>query len=105
MHPNKYQQLAQRTSNDLFPKDKIINGAMGLAGEAGEVIDHVKKWRYQGHELDKDELINEAGDVLWYVAQLCEGLGVSIEEVMVRNIDKLSARYPEGFEEERSVNR
>ena len=78
---------------------------MGLNGEAGEVIDHVKKVCFQGHELDREHLIEELGDTAWYLAVCAEALGVTLEEVLNRNIAKLKARYPDGFDKARSVNR
>lgn len=102
---NLYQQLAQRTSNTNTKSDKIENGLMGLNGEAGEAMDVLKKYYFQGHELDKDKLIDELGDVLWYIAETCQGLEISMEEVARRNIGKLYKRYPKGFEVDRSVNR
>ena len=103
---NEYQLLAMRTLNSaLSQKDVLINGVMGLCGEAGEAIDLVKKHLAQGHELDRDALIRELGDVAWYLAETAYALDVSLEEVLQRNIDKLRARYPEGFVSERSVNR
>lgn len=105
MGANEYQQLAQRTSAATDMRHKLVNGALGLAGEAGEVADHIKKHQFQGHDLDKNEIVNECGDVLWYLAEILEGVGVSMEEAMRLNIDKLMRRYPDGFEVERSVNR
>lgn len=106
MNMNEYQALARRTSNTNGPEqasyDKLINGVMGLCGEAGECIDVVKKTMFQQHELETDKLIEELGDVLWYCAELACGLGVTLEEVAQRNIDKLRRRYPEGFDAERS---
>ena len=106
MNLNEYQQLALTTLNPaLDRKDMLINGVMGLCGEAGETIDIVKKHLAQGHELDRDALIKELGDVAWYLAETAYALGVPLEEVCQRNIDKLKARYPEGFSSERSMNR
>lgn len=106
MTMNYYQRLAQRTCNITHTfSAKIENGCMGLNGEAGECIDLLKKYLYQGHELDKDKMIEELGDVLWYCAELATGLGVTLEKVAQRNIDKLRRRYPEGFDPERSVYR
>lgn len=105
MTPNEYQKLCMRTANKLDGFKLIVNGAMGLCGEAGEVIDLVKKWVFQGHELYKEDVEEELGDVLWYAAILCEGIGTNMEEVMQKNIEKLKRRYPDGFEVERSVNR
>lgn len=105
MTPNEYQKLCMRTAGDTENARLIINGAMGLCGESGEVIDLIKKCCFQGHVLDYDKIAEELGDVLWYAAILCEGLGVDMERVMRRNIRKLKKRYPNGFEAERSVNR
>lgn len=105
MTPNEYQKLCMRTANKLDGFKLIVNGAMGLCGEAGEVIDLIKKWVFQGHELCQDDVVEELGDALWYAAILCEGIGLSMEEVMQKNIEKLKKRYPNGFDAERSVNR
>ena len=106
MTVNEDQQLAMTTLNrDLSEKDILINGVMGLCGESGEAIDLVKKWLAQGHELDKDKLIKEIGDVAWYIAEIATVLGVSLEEVLTRNIEKLKSRYPDGFKYSDSINR
>lgn len=105
MKANVYQNLALRTASTVNKNDLIVNGAMGLCGESGEVIDIVKKWQYQGHEIDRVKLAKELGDVLWYCAILAEGLETDLETVMINNIDKLKARYPEGFSAEKSIFR
>ena len=106
MEVNKYQELALKTLNpDLNKKDVLINGVMGLCGEAGEAIDIVKKHLSQGHELDKEHLIKELGDVAWYLCETCYALDVTLEEVLVKNIEKLAKRYPDGFKKEQSINR
>lgn len=102
---NDYQRMAMRTASGLAEHSLILNGVMGLNGEAGECIDIMKKHIFQGHELDREHLIEELGDVAWYLAVCCEGLGVSLEEVMEKNIEKLRSRYPEGFDKARSINR
>ena len=109
---NEYQHLAQRTSSnapgvfDTLAARKIDNGILGIAGEGGECADIWKKYLHQGHPLDREKLIKEAGDVLWYIAELAAGLGVTLEEIATRNIEKLSARYPDGhFDAERSIHR
>ena len=103
---NEYQKLAMTTLNpELSEKDVLINGVMGLCGEAGEVIDLVKKHLAQGHELDRDKMVKELGDVAWYLAETAWVLGVPLEEVLQKNIDKLKARYPEGFDSARSLHR
>ena len=89
----------------LSPKDVLINGVMGLCGESGESIDLVKKHLAQGHELDKEKLAKELGDIAWYLAETATAMGYSLEDILQMNIDKLRARYPDGFAVERSVNR
>ncbi|MBR2650292.1 MAG: nucleoside triphosphate pyrophosphohydrolase family protein [Clostridia bacterium] len=103
---NEYQKLAMTTLNpELSERDVLINGVMGLCGESGEAIDIVKKHLAQGHELDREHLIKELGDIAWYLAEVAYVLGVPLEEVLQKNIDKLKARYPEGFDKEKSRNR
>ena len=106
MEANKYQELAMVTLNkELTKKDMLINGVMGMNGESGEVIDLVKKHLFHGHDLDKDKLVKELGDVLWYIAEVCTSLDLSIDEVMKKNIEKLTKRYQNGFSKEASINR
>ena len=102
---NEYQRLAQRTANTRAKSDKIENGILGLCGETGEIADVYKKYLYQGHKFDREHMAEELGDVCWYVAELATGLGVTLDEVMERNIEKLRKRYPDGFDAERSVHR
>ena len=103
---NEYQKLAMTTLNkELNERDVLINGVMGLCGEAGEVIDLVKKHLHQGHELDREAIKKELGDIAWYLAETAYVLGFSLEEVFQGNIEKLKMRYPEGFSVEASINR
>ncbi len=103
---NEYQQLAMTTLNPaLDRKDVLINGVMGLCGESGEAIDIVKKWLAQGHELDREKLAKELGDIAWYLAETAWALDVPLEEILQANIDKLKKRYPQGFDSNRSVHR
>jgi NTP pyrophosphatase (non-canonical NTP hydrolase) len=79
-------------------QDELLNvGALGLAGEGGEVIDLIKKHLFHGKPLDRDRAIEELGDVLWSVQCLAEALDVAISEVAQRNTEKLRRRYPNGF--------
>lgn len=122
MTVTEYQNLAMRTNDghctgrvhDCIMKNlrrsnlnvgELLNGALGLSGESGEVADMIKKYIFHGHDLDRDELIKELGDVCWYVALLCEAIDVDLDDVMIRNIEKLKKRYPEGFSSEASINR
>lgn len=105
MQINEYQQLALRTAGNLKPEDKILEGALGLCGESGEVSDLIKKHLFQGHPLDKEKIIEELGDICWYIAIAATGIGVDLETVMWLNIEKLKKRYPKGFEADKSINR
>lgn len=106
MKINEYQSLAMKTLNPkLDKKDVLINGVMGLCGESGEVIDIVKKHLAQGHDLDKEKIIDELGDVAWYLAETAYSLDVDLETVLNRNIEKLKKRYPDGFDSDKSINR
>ena len=103
---NEYQKLAMMTLNpELSKKDVLINGVMGLCGESGEAIDIVKKHLHQGHELDKEKLAKELGDIAWYLAETAWALDIPLEEILRGNIDKLKRRFPEGFSTERSIMR
>ena len=106
MEINEYQLLAMRTLNkELDKKEVLTNSVMGLCGESGEACDIVKKHLFHGHELDREALIKELGDVAWYLAEAAEALDIPLEEVLEKNIEKLKKRYPQGFSSERSINR
>ena len=103
---NEYQKLAMTTLNkEMSKKDMLINGVMGLCGVSGEAIDIVKKHLAQGHEIDKEKLIKELGDIAWYLAEMATVLDIEMEEIFVKNIEKLKKRYPEGFDKEKSLHR
>ena len=103
MTGNEYQKLAMRTAK---PECRTLsNVGLGLAGEAGEVADEIKKHLHHGHPLNKEKLVKELGDVCWYAALAATVLGVSLEDVMLMNIKKLKDRYPEGFDPEKSLHR
>lgn len=99
---DEYQMRAIRT---MAPETDLMNVALGLAGEAGEFCDQIKKHVYHKHDLDHDHLIKELGDQLWYIAAGCKLLNVRLSDVMAQNINKLNRRYPDGFSSESSRNR
>ena len=109
MTANEYQQLALRTEPQFVKRSglmgRITQGALGLTGEAGEVADLVKKHAFQGHELDCSHMAKELGDVAWYLAVSADAIGYTLEEIFEMNVAKLKARYPQGFEADKSVNR
>ena len=90
---NEYQTEALRTAADMNHPNN------------GECVDMVKKYRFQGHELDKAHLAKELGDVAWYLAVTAHAIGYDLETVLQMNVDKLRNRYPNGFEKERSLHR
>lgn len=104
---NEYQKEALRTEagtiNNIYPR--ILNGLMGLNGEAGECIDILKKYLFQGHDFDKEHIAKELGDVAWYLAVSADAIGYELETVMQMNVDKLRKRYPNGFATEQSRHR
>lgn len=106
MEINEYQQLAMTTLNPaLSRKEVLINSVMGLCGESGEAIDIVKKWMAQGHELDKEHLARELGDIAWYLAEAATALEIPLEDVLRANLEKLKKRYPDGFDPQKSLTR
>lgn len=107
MTGNEYQRHALRTASGMNYESHgmLMNGALGLCGEAGEVADLVKKATFQGHELDTDHIAEELGDVAWYLAIASHAIGCDLDEVLARNVEKLKKRYPDGFEADRSVHR
>ena len=102
---NEYQIAALRTANKLSNVEMLTNGVMGLAGESGECVDMMKKHLFQGHELDKDHMAKELGDVCWYIAVTAYALGYDLETIMQLNVKKLMNRYPKGFDADKSQHR
>ena len=104
---NSYQKDASRT---LSPTRRLDNnslamGGLGIAGETGEVVDLIKKVVAHDHPLDQQKLVEELGDVLWYISALATLMGVQLEDVALANVAKLKKRYPNGFESIRSIHR
>ncbi len=111
MNLNEYQELAARTiNNDLFEAEKIMHALHGMVGEIGEIHAIFQK-NYQGHELEPEHLKKELGDLLWFIAEFCTagekqfGGDWSLENIARMNIEKLKARYPDGFDAEHSLHR
>lgn len=104
---NEYQTAALRTAqaDKLTANELLLNAALGLCGESGEVADLVKKHRFQGHDLDFDHIAKELGDIAWYLAVGAYAIGYDLETILQMNVDKLKARYPDGFSTDRSLNR
>ena len=118
MEAREYQRLAMRTNDGKCTErlcvairtpgidiGGIVNASFGLSGETGELNDMIKKSNFHGHALNIDSVQKEIGDICWYIAMMCESFGFDLQEIMQINIDKLKARYPEGFSEEKSQHR
>lgn len=107
----KYQNLAARTLIDgpdfeISERDiMLVWSAIGLAGEAGEVADIIKKGVFHQHGVDSETLKKELGDCLWYIAAICTKAGFDLNEVMAENIAKLEIRYPDGYSSNDSIKR
>jgi NTP pyrophosphatase (non-canonical NTP hydrolase) len=101
----EYTKEVHRTCSIQDRKELLTLTALGIAGEAGEVVDLIKKVLYHSHELDTTALCQEMGDLLWYMTVLCETVGLTLDGVMRANIEKLYRRYPHGFDPERSQQR
>ena len=120
MTGSEYQKLAMRTNDGksvvrladailagkgVFDTAGLLMGCLGLAGESGELLDLMKKWIFHAKPLDEEHAKKELGDVLWYVAEIAHSMGWDLDKIMEMNIDKLQARYPEGFSTEMSNHR
>lgn len=113
--PDNYQAAAVRTECNNYEALSRINtdsgwlqlnhGAVGLCKEAGEVASIITSGLYYGKPLDRNKIKDELGDVLWFIALICEASGLSLEEVMKANVRKLLQRYPEKFTTEAYTNR
>ena len=105
MHINDYQKAAARTMNkELYREQQAYHALHGMVGEIGEFHSLYQK-SYQGHAIDMTHLKKELGDLLWFISEYCTAMDWTLEEVAQMNIDKLKARYPEGFEEDKSLHR
>ncbi len=100
-----YPTIVMKTSNKESFRETLGNIGLGLTGEAGEVAGILKKYLHHGHDLDVNDLILELGDVLYYICWLCLKIGVDFSELCFANMEKLNARYPDGFDSKKSIHR
>ena len=124
MNGKEYQNLAMRTNDGkatnrllkLTLSDTtengigedtgtVLNACLGLSGEVGEFNDMIKKWIFHEKDLDEEHLKKELGDIMWYIAMMCHAFRWGLDDIMEMNINKLKARYPEGFDTNRANNR
>ena len=112
MTADEYQSLCERTESSYSvlhnldgDRDRLMHGAIGVATEAGELLDAIKKHVWYGKPLDWTNIAEECGDLCWYIALICNAGDFSMAEIMERNIAKLRVRYPEKFTEEAALHR
>ena len=106
MQFSEYQELAQNTAGfNGRSEERLVCAVLALCGEAGELANHVKKGIWHGHGVDEGYVLEECGDLIWYLAEVCASMGLKLDDVAEFNIDKLRQRYPNGFSEEASRNR
>ena len=122
MTGSEYQRLAMRTNDEMsterlelaldrwenalkYDMGGIVMASLGLSGEVGELNDMIKKWIFHESGFDITHAKKELGDIMWYIACMAESFGWSMDEIMEMNIDKLKARYPEGFDTEMANHR
>jgi len=110
MNSKEYIQLAIRTESNFSPlrssaKSRLLHGGVGIATEAGELLDNIKKHLFYKRAIDETNMKEELGDLLWYMAIICDVYGWDFEDIMERNIEKLRVRYPEKFTVESAIER
>jgi hypothetical protein len=111
MTPDDYQRLAMRTEADqkvildrltfdtgyYVRAMRLMNAVIGLNDDCGEISGCIKRHVEYGQKLDTVNLLEEVGDVLWRLAQICHGAGFTMEQAMEANLAKLQKRYPEKY--------
>jgi NTP pyrophosphatase (non-canonical NTP hydrolase) len=110
MTPEQFTKDALRTESTRIPilsltDHRIIHAALGLVTESAEIADTIKKFEFYGRPLDTLNLKEEVGDILWYLALMCDALGTTLTAEMERVILKLKTRYPDKFTEQHATVR
>ncbi|HDK27887.1 MAG TPA: nucleotide pyrophosphohydrolase [Candidatus Atribacteria bacterium] len=106
MNLKDYMREVRRTRPELNGLSQHrINSIMGVAGEAGELLDLIKKVEFQGHPYDHEKVIEELGDILWYLVYFMDISSVSVDDIINYNVAKLRVRYPQGFSPQDSIKR
>jgi len=111
MTPSEYIEQAMRTHHGEYPFEgenvspQLEHALWGITSESGEMADLLKKAKIHGKELDTVELIGEAGDMMWYFALFCDALDISFEDLWDKNIRKLQARFPDGYDNQEMLEK
>lgn len=102
----KYEKEVNKTRNNKLNEfESLLEGLMGLNGEAGEAIDILKKQMFQDHKEDYKHIASELGDCCWYITVTANAMGYSLVDILNMNIEKLHKRYPNGFDSAKSIDR
>ncbi|MPW25992.1 nucleotide pyrophosphohydrolase [Alkalibaculum sp. M08DMB] len=102
MKANQYQLLAMKTANPT--NNKLLNSALGLCQESGEVAKIIKAYEFQGDELNKESVMNELGEMCWFIVLMCTNLRISFDEVLEMNIRNLIKKHPKDFKDLKDLN-
>ena len=106
MEIQEFQKISIRTlNNSLSEKEQLANMVIGASCEFSEAGDSIKKYLFQGHELDKKHIEEELGDTMFYICNLATLLNISMENVLEQNVEKLNKRYKNGFSYKASIDR
>lgn len=106
-----YQEAAMRTAKTFAPKTfsteemDLLHAALGVSSDAGELVDAIKKHLIYGKELDKQNVVEEIGDVMWFCALCCRAIGEDLDYIAQMNIGKLMQRYPDKYTDQAAIAR
>lgn len=102
----EYQQAVRRTMKTrVKPQYALLDYLLGLGGEAGELLNAVKKMLFHEHDWDDAKVREELGDIAWYLFAIANTLGYDMTKIAQENVEKLRLRYPDGYSHEASRNR
>lgn len=102
--PDTVELIKHRFNSSLIITT-LVHAQLGLTTEVGELADAVKKFLIYGQKLDRENVIEECGDILWYLTLALDTIGSSVDEAMQNNVNKLKLRYPEKFTEKDAAER
>jgi NTP pyrophosphatase (non-canonical NTP hydrolase) len=105
MQLNEYQELAARTRKEMKYEDALAHLALGCCSEAGELATTIKAFLYYGKALDRPNVLEELGDIMWFVSQLADALEMPLDTVARANIEKLRLRYPAKYSDAHALAR
>ncbi len=106
MTATEYQDGVEKTRNKFCSEeDEMKNYCLGMSSEVGELIGAIKHHLFHNWELDKPNIVEEMGDIIWYITALARTLNIDLNEILDYNLIKLRERYPDGFDPQKSIDR